>query len=193
MQRRLPAQVARFNGDHFGDALLHGRELGAAHDGLEGDGGDHRAGEVGVVEAVVVDDALVGHQLEVLAAEGVHLAVGEVGELHAVAAAHARVHLEHAPREAVRRQPLGHGVGVQKGAVDALGRRGEHAVQGDGSGGHAWGSLVRVSRWDGAAGGGACPLGYDERRGVKSSGRQRNVANRAGLMPNRPYVLVGWT
>lgn len=36
--------------------------------------------------------------------------------------------------EAVRRQPLAHGVGVEEGAVDAFGRRGEDAVEADGSG-----------------------------------------------------------
>jgi hypothetical protein len=93
-------------------------------------------GRLGVVEEVGVDDLLVRHQFQVLAAKGVRVAAGEVGELHAVDAADARVHLQHAAGEAVRRQELGHRVGVEESAVDALGRRLEDAVEADGAGAH---------------------------------------------------------
>ena len=61
-------------------------------------------------------------------------ATAEVGELHAVTAAHACVHAQHPAGKPVGRQPFAHGVWVQKGAVDALCRGAQHAVQGDGTG-----------------------------------------------------------
>jgi hypothetical protein len=75
------------------------------------------------------------HQLHILATKRMRLAVAEVGELHAVGAAHAGIQAQHPAGEAVGRQPFAHAVGVQERAVDALGRCAQHAVQGDG----AWG------------------------------------------------------
>jgi hypothetical protein len=101
-------------------------------------GRHHHARQVGIVEAVGMPDALERHQLQVLATEGMRVAGGEVGEGHPVAAADARIEVLHLAGEAVRRQPLGHRVGIEEGAVDALGRRAQDAVQGDGSAGHGW-------------------------------------------------------
>src|SRR5205823_13878366 len=56
----------------------------------------------------------------------------EVGERHPVAAAHPRVALVDRAGKAVRWEPFGHRVGVEEGAIDALGRGAEHAVQADG-------------------------------------------------------------
>jgi hypothetical protein len=82
---------------------LHYLQLGAHGDGLEGDGGTHLAGQVGVVKPVGVDDALMGHQFQVLPPKRVHLSGGKVAKLHAVAPAYARIQLEHAAGETVRR------------------------------------------------------------------------------------------
>src|SRR5690606_25249612 len=48
---------------------------------------------------------------------------------------HVCIDLQHPARETMRWQPLGHGVRVQKSAVDPVRWRAEDAVQGDGSGG----------------------------------------------------------
>jgi len=71
-----------------------------------------------------------------LAAEGMRLAVAEVRERHLAAAAHPRIHVMHLAGEAVGRQPFGHGIGVEEGAVDAFSRRTEDAVETDCVGGH---------------------------------------------------------
>jgi hypothetical protein len=60
----------------------------------------------------------------------------EVRERHPVAAALLRIQLVNPAGEAVRRQPLDHGVGVEKRPVDPLGRRPQHTVKADGVGGH---------------------------------------------------------
>jgi hypothetical protein len=41
--------------------------------------------------------------------------------------------------ESVWRKPLGHGFGLNEGAIDFLGRRTKDAVKADGMGGHAFG------------------------------------------------------
>jgi hypothetical protein len=117
------------------DALLHDVHLGADRDLLQRDRRLHLAGEVRVVEGVGVANALVRHQLEVRAAERVGLPVAEVGERHPVRAADLGVQLVHLAGEAVRRQPLDHGVGVEEGAIDALCRCAQDALEADGAGG----------------------------------------------------------
>src|SRR6188474_1535015 len=86
-QRNLPAEVAHFGGNDFRYALLHDVQLGAAGDLPEVHGHRDEAGQVGIVEFVGVAQALVRLQLEVLAAEGMALAIAEVGEGHAELAA----------------------------------------------------------------------------------------------------------
>src|SRR5262245_48737598 len=108
IERLLPAHVALIGRDHGRDAFLLHVELRAGGDLLQDDGGDHLAGQVGVVEAVGVYDALTGLELPILATEGVAMPARDVGELHAVASPYPRVHLQDAPGKAVRRQPLGH-------------------------------------------------------------------------------------
>src|SRR6185436_11176283 len=92
------------------------------------------AGQVRVIELVRVADALIGHQLEELAAEGVAATRGKVGERHLVAAAHLGIHLVDLAGKAVRRQPLVHGIRVDEGLVDARGRTSEDTVEADGAG-----------------------------------------------------------
>src|ERR1051326_4583916 len=58
----------------------------------------------------------------------------EVRERHPVAAADARVELVDLAGEAVRREPLGHGIGVEEGAVDLLGLGAKDAVKANGVG-----------------------------------------------------------
>ena len=63
-------------------------------------------GEVGVVELVGVADALVGHQLEELAAERMRLSRGEIREGHFVGAAYLGLELMDLARKPMGRQPL---------------------------------------------------------------------------------------
>jgi hypothetical protein len=130
----LPAEVAGFGGDHGGDAFLGDADFGAAKDLAENDRGLHFAGEVGVVEFVAVADAFVRFEFEVGAAEGMGLAGVEVGEGHFVAAADLGVEVMDFAGESVWREPFGHGVGVEEGAVNALRRGAEDAVKFDGVG-----------------------------------------------------------
>lgn len=135
-QRLLPAQVAHLGRDRCGHAFLGDAELGAAGHRLQGDGGLHFAGQVRIVECVGVADAFVRHEFEIFAAERMALPGAEVGERHPAAAADLRFQMVDLGGEAVRRQPLDQGVGVEKRAVDPFGRRAQHAVQADGAGGH---------------------------------------------------------
>src|SRR5690606_5184879 len=92
------------------------------------------------------------HQFQVLATEAVRVAVAHVGELHAVAATHVCIDLQHPARETMRWQPLGHGVRVQKSAVDPVRWRAENAVQGDGAGGGGGGVCGHKGSYQGASG-----------------------------------------
>jgi hypothetical protein len=94
----------------------------------------HLARQVRIVEGARVAQALVRHQLEVLAAERVAVAVREIGERHAPGAVDLGVHLVHLAGETVGRQPLGHRLGIEEGAVEPLGAGAQHAVQAGRSG-----------------------------------------------------------
>src|SRR6185436_4249952 len=58
----------------------------------------------------------------------------EVGERHAEGASHARLHVMNLAGEAVRRQPLGQAVGVEKSLVNARRRRFQDAMKFHGTG-----------------------------------------------------------
>ena len=75
---------------------------------------------------------LAGHQLEVGAAEGARLAGGEVGEGHPVGTAFPGVQMVHLRRESEGWDPLAHGIGVEKRAIDLLGLRFQDAVEANG-------------------------------------------------------------
>jgi len=135
-QRLLPAEVAHLDRDHIGDAFLHDGHVGAAGHRPQRNGGAHLARQLGIVEAVGVDDPLAGHQLEVLAAERVAVTAGEIGERHPERAAHLRVHLVHLAGEAVGRQPFRHRIRIEESAVDALGLGAQYAVEPDGASSH---------------------------------------------------------
>src|SRR5262249_36036271 len=100
IERLAPSEIASLSRNRVGHAFLDDVDLGADHHLLDVDGDGHRADE-SRVEAVGVDDALAGHELQVLAAEGMARAGREVRERHVVAAAHARVHLVDLRGEAV--------------------------------------------------------------------------------------------
>src|SRR5688572_20036950 len=53
-QRFLPAEVARLGGNGRGDSLLRNVQLRSAEDLLQGDGRYHFAGEVRIIELIVV-------------------------------------------------------------------------------------------------------------------------------------------
>ena len=78
---------------------------------------------VGIVELVGVDEPLTRDEPQVLAAERVAVAGGEVAERHAVPAADLGVELVHGAGEAIRRQPTRDGIGFQKALIDLLRRR----------------------------------------------------------------------
>lgn len=69
-ERLLPAEIAELRRDRLRNPLLHDVQLRPAGHGAQGDGRDHLAWQVRVVELVGVTDALVGHELQIVAAEG---------------------------------------------------------------------------------------------------------------------------
>ena len=86
------------------------------------------------VTMVMAWASLVRNQFQILPAEGVALARGEIRERHPVAAAHAGIHFVNLGRESVWREPLDHGVRIEERAVHALGRGPEDPVKADGIG-----------------------------------------------------------
>src|SRR5712671_1967103 len=60
----------------------------------------------------------------------------EIDEGHLVAASDPDIHVMNLAGEAIRGEPLRHGVGVQKGLIHSRRRRAEDAMQTDGVGGH---------------------------------------------------------
>ena len=110
-------------------ALLDDIDLGADRHRPQGDGGDHLAGQVRILEAIRVADQLIWNEIEVLAAEGVSPSRGEICERHSVGAAYFAVHLVHRAGESVGRQPARHGIRGRKGPVDFVGLCSEHTVQ----------------------------------------------------------------
>ncbi len=68
-------------------------------------------------------------ELDIRTAERVTVPRAEVGERHPVSPAHPRIDLVNLAGEAVGRQPLRHGIRIEESSVDAVHRRGEHAVK----------------------------------------------------------------
>src|SRR5262249_25122378 len=130
-KRLLPAQIASFRRDRLRYSLLYDVQFRPEGDGLQRYGDRHHARQVRIVELVRVAYPFVGDQLEVFAAERMAVAGGEVRERHPVSAADFRVDLMDLAREAVGRKPFGHGSGVEKRAVGALGRCAQDTVESD--------------------------------------------------------------
>ena len=81
-QRLLPAEITRFDRDRGRQAGLLDIDLGAHGDRLEHNGDVNRTGQIGVVEAVGVADALVRNELEVFPPERMAVAGRKVLERH---------------------------------------------------------------------------------------------------------------
>jgi MFS family permease len=132
----LPAEVAHLDGNRLRDAFLHDVDfraaghLGQAHRHL------YFARQVGIVEFVRVADSFVGYQFEILATEGMSVACAEARKRHPEGAADLGLKVVDLAGEAVRWQPFGHGLGVEKCPVNPLRRSAEHAMQSHGTCGH---------------------------------------------------------
>ena len=81
-------------------------------------------------------NAAVRHEFQILAAERMTMAGGEVGEGHLVGAADLGIHLMHFGGKTVGWQPPRPGVSVGECTVDFFGRRAQYAVKLDGIGRH---------------------------------------------------------
>src|SRR5690606_26404857 len=102
----------------------------------------HLAGHRRIVERIGVADAFAGPELQIAAAERMAVAGGEIAERHPVTAALRRLEVVDGTRVAVRRQPLGHGVRLDEGAIDLVGAGCEDTVQAYGA---RHGCLLRVA------------------------------------------------
>src|SRR5262249_51923112 len=78
--RRLPAELTGLARDGRRQALLDDIDLRADRHRLQGDGGDHLTEQVRILEAIRVADELIWNEIQVLAAEDVPLADGEICE-----------------------------------------------------------------------------------------------------------------
>src|SRR6185437_8428488 len=128
----LPAEVTRFHRDGIRQSLLHDGELRADQGLLERHGHPDLTWKARIVEPVGVAQALMRDELEIFSTERVTLSVGEIAKRHAMGAADPGLELMHGAGEAIRRQPLGHGVGLDEGAVDFLRLRGQDSMESHG-------------------------------------------------------------
>jgi hypothetical protein len=76
-----------------------------------------------------VTDPLVRHELQVLAAEGMTAARREIPEGHLVGTPYAGLDVMNRCGESVRWHPLDQGIGLQKGAVNALWLRAQDSMK----------------------------------------------------------------
>src|SRR5512139_3862109 len=132
----LPPEIAGFDRYDLGNPFLHDAQLGSTRHRLQRDGRLHDAREVRVVELVRIADPFVRYEFEILAAERVALLRGEIRERHPERAANRGIQVLDRAREAVRRKPLGHRIGIQESPVDALRRGPQDAVKTNSAGGH---------------------------------------------------------
>ncbi len=146
LERLLPPEVAHLDWNGLRNPLLDDVQLGATRHLAQADGGAHFTGQVRIVEAVRVLDALVRDQFAVLAAEGVRVAGREVRERHLVGAADACVHVVDLAREAIWRKPLRLCVGIEERAVDTLRLGTKYPVETSGACSHDGGSFRFVGR-----------------------------------------------
>ena len=136
LERFLPAKVAHFGRNDGGHSPLHHIHLGAAKHFFQGDRDRDFSGQIRIVKLVRVAKALVRHQFDIFPAEGVTLAGREVCERHLVCAANLGVQVVDLAREAVRRDPLAQGIGLEECAINFLRRRTKDAVKADSMRGH---------------------------------------------------------
>ena len=105
-QRFLSAKVTGFRRNHCGDSFLHDVHFSAAKYLPERNSGLHFAGQIQVIEAVGVADALIRNQLKTYAAKRVAATGGEIRERHLVAATDVRIELVNFASESMRWQPF---------------------------------------------------------------------------------------
>ena len=98
-------------------------QLDADQHRLDGYRDLHLSRQVGIIEHIRMTNPLIGHQFQVLAAERMTAASGEIPEGHLIGATDAGLNVMDLRGESIRRHPLDQGIGLQKGAVDALGFR----------------------------------------------------------------------
>src|SRR5467141_1304551 len=135
-ERFLPAEIAGLGRNGIRYPFLHYVQLSTARDLLQGYSRLHFSGQIRVVEFVRVANAFVWHQLKILSAERVAMARGEVCERHLVGTADFRIQMVNLAGKAIRREPFGHCVGIEKRPIDSLGRSTEHTVEPDDVCGH---------------------------------------------------------
>src|SRR5262249_31526519 len=80
IERLLPAEITGLDRDGRRQALLDDIDLRTDRHRLQGDGGDHLTEQVRILEAIRVADELICNEIQVLAAEDVRLAGGEICE-----------------------------------------------------------------------------------------------------------------
>ena len=145
-QRFLPAHVTGFDRDDARHSFLCDVHLRTTEDLFEKDSHRHHAREVRVIKDISVAQLFVRDEFEILAAEGHAALGGEIGEGHPEAASNFGIHVVDGGGEAVRRQPLAHGSGVDEGAIDALRRRAQDAMELNAVRGHEVKFLTRAAR-----------------------------------------------
>jgi hypothetical protein len=130
------SEITGLGGNNLGYAFLRDVDLGPAGYLLQGHRRLHLSGQVRILELVRVTDARVRHQFEIGAAKRVTVAGAEIRERHPVRAADLGLQVMNLAGKAMRRKPLGHRVGIEKGPVDSFGRGTEHTVKSHGVRGH---------------------------------------------------------
>jgi len=80
IERLLPAEITGLDRDGSRQALLDDIDLRADRHRLQGDGGNHLTEQVRILEAIRVADQFIWNEIQVLAAEDVRLAGGEICE-----------------------------------------------------------------------------------------------------------------
>src|SRR5574340_1702229 len=127
-ERFLPAEVAGFRWNGFGDSFLHDVQLGSARYLPDGNSRLHFPRQIGVVERVRMANAFIWNQFQVLSAKRVALACRKVRERHLVGAANPGVRMVNLAGESMRWKPFSHCVGIEKCPIHAFGRRTKNTV-----------------------------------------------------------------
>jgi hypothetical protein len=117
-----------------GDFRLGDAQIASAKDGFEGDGSLHFAGQGRGIELVGITNAFVWDEFQICSAEGMAFTGVEIGEGHPVTTADFGIELMDFADKSIGRKPFGHGIGIQKSAIDPLRRGAEHPVKLNGVG-----------------------------------------------------------
>ena len=132
--RLLPAEITGLRRNDVRQPCLHDVQFCAARHLLE----RHRhldfTRQVGIIEFVRVEDTLIRHEFEILTAEGMTLACGEIPERHFKPASGFRIQFVHGAGETIGWQPFRERITLKKGAIDLFGFRGHDPMKTDGVG-----------------------------------------------------------